>query len=724
MSEESQIRAWRIQADTIANLGFEHYREHFIHETPAIRDFLEDMRGSRFIICAPKGFGKTLLLIAKSVQVQELSKSRLSGAGGQIIDKTSERFPVLESERLNTLKTDYSFWKNIWRIAIQAACVKRHFSIKSQSLEHGMLQCDSILDNAICNPSIFFSATEFFSLLMEQTESDQIRIMQKTGTLGAYFNQISAPISLFIDNMEEYFEPILEKDRFDRDVTRRRYYRVESNEIWKTAQCALASAALELNETNPHVKIYCTIRHEAFLDLKNHTDRYQKILGETLQIIYDHDDYREIFMKNIALMRSGDLVEPKSRQPITRFLGQSNQNIEHEVTATAQPAFDYILRHTLHRPRDLMLIGSRIAEMPPKRRLRPGALQEAITGASEEILASLFTEMRPFVPIPDMEILGSLIHRNCLTRQEIEMITAAYLEKVGIEPESAALECAPFAVLRRIGLLGTIGRVVNADGARQEFIMPFEVAFDDRCELPTTEEFYLVHPCLDQFILDRSGRRYRQSFESNNIIGDNLPWRGVQKLYYVLKGDVCGFSKIMDSEYYPELVARMEAWAEIAAVDIHYYDVSGGDSVLFIHPSPDKLLQAVQTFRTEAAQFQPEPVVLRFGGSAGAFNSLRVVRWVDGQNYEIEVPMGLSLRHSARIEPLAKPGSIVVDDSFRNQVLRNENGGPQSNFEFEPFVDLPDHLTMDENKRVSIRKTPSDPPYVTRLWQVVALGGG
>lgn len=728
-SKIDSSKAWRLQADTVADMDFETYREQLIHETPAIKSFLEEPRGNVFVISAPKGFGKTLLLLAKAAEVRQRAGSIFTGAGGQLIDKPSGQFPNWTAERVNNLKFDFNFWRNLWRIAIQAACVKHHYRAIGRPLTADDVKCDPTLNSAICNPDIYTTPCEFFVLLIQRPEREQMRIMQNSVDLSARFNTISSQIHIFIDDVDEYFYPLLEDNSaetamHDEQVFGGKYYRVRSNELWAIAQCSLLGAAMELNETVSHVKIYCTIRHEAFLAIGKYDDRLQKIHGRTLQINYDAKDYRLIFEKNIDLMDAAQLAEPKADDAMTRFVGASSRQIRHRVMRTYQPTFDFILRHTVHRPRDLMLIGRAIANLRPEDR-DAEELHRVISEATQTIASSLLAEMRAFFPLPNLDVLARFIPRNALTAQEVETINDSYLASLQVAPQSGSLEHAPLCVLFKIGLLGLIQRKMTDDFPMQSFRKPFEISFDDGACLPHTEEYYLIHPCLDQFILERSGQRYRLDFEARNIVGHGLDWQEPLKSYFVIKGDVCRFSQIMDSDKYPLLIGRLESWAQNIANDVYYYELSGGDSILLIDRNSTRLLDATMQFLNSANNYAEETISLRFGGSAGPLAFHTVNRKRNQTSFDIEIPMGLPLRHAARIEPLASPDTILVDDAFRQLMLERTNGGhDQHGYAFDTVSAEAAGMQADENGKALVRKAPTDPAYPTFLWRVSPRNAG
>ncbi|HEX3522187.1 MAG TPA: hypothetical protein VHT52_08885 [Stellaceae bacterium] len=71
-----------------------------------------------------------------------------------------------------------------------------------------------------------------------------------------------------------------------------------------------------------------------------------------------------IFDKNIEAMQRDALTQPKEAVPIERFIGSSNVMIVNPITKKSEFFYDFVLRHSLYRPRDLMLIGGKIAQIP------------------------------------------------------------------------------------------------------------------------------------------------------------------------------------------------------------------------------------------------------------------------------------------------------------------------------------------------------------------------
>ena len=56
------------------------------------------------------------------------------------------------------------------------------------------------------------------------------------------------------------------------------------------------------------------------------------------------------------------------------------------ITKKNELFYDFVLRHSLYRPRDLMLIGGKIAQIPAADRTRLERLRAAVDEAAAEIV--------------------------------------------------------------------------------------------------------------------------------------------------------------------------------------------------------------------------------------------------------------------------------------------------------------------------------------------------
>ena len=125
MSEKQPIQGpWRVEADTLPEMAYDHYRHTLIHETSSIKAYLAPKHQERTILVAPKGYGKTLLLIAKKKSFLEARSGQIVMAENRFIDRPLGIFPVIKRELLELLASDYEFWKSLWKISLSLSAIK------------------------------------------------------------------------------------------------------------------------------------------------------------------------------------------------------------------------------------------------------------------------------------------------------------------------------------------------------------------------------------------------------------------------------------------------------------------------------------------------------------------------------------------------------------------------------------------------------------------------
>lgn len=724
--------AWRAEAGTLSDMTFQAYRSRLIYETRQIKDFLAEGHGQRFIISAPKGYGKTLLLIAKKKQIDEKGgfvsevdeaeglKGNLPHAAAvgipssrEIVDRPAAPFPIFSTERIAKMANSYHFWLNLWKIAIMVSSIRSNAYIKRQKTEaetnNKWLDSHLMTDNSSNSPSATFCE------MVALDHKRQIDLINASVSVSNLFSKIHTPIALFIDNVDAYVNPVLEDRSDNSSLSGDTLYRNRNNTLWSIVQAALAGAAYAIHKTNSHVKVYCTIRREAFSQIADYDDQYAQILGSTIEIDYGRDDLEQIFRKNIDLTPADDLVDSGASDQMIRFFGKDNITRGHRFVESMERSFDYILRHTFYRPRDLMLIGGEISKINPHQRsLRQ--ICDAVDRTSDDLVKALAREMSPFFEVPNFDLLFREFLSNTMTEPEVKRIEQKYLGDIAAQHKDVADHASPFAVLHKIGMLGRIQH--DAGGQPrigQVFLKPRDISVKDGVGLPGTERYYLVHPALDDTIRKVNNKGYMRNFHRENIIGYDLDWREPRASLFVLVGDVCGYSGVMNTEYYEIVTRKLHEWATSCCDGLDFFEVAMGDTLVLIDRSPLKLLRAARNFLARATGYRERPVTLRFGGAAGPVAFEEIGRRLDGQWVRITVPLGLALRTGARLEPLSRPGSVTVDDRFYEMSIGNFDDWQVTEVIKD---DMPTFQYDDDSRQFAIRKNEKDPPYHSRLWRL------
>jgi hypothetical protein len=197
---------------------------------------------------------------------------------------------------------------------------------------------------------------------------------------------------------------------------------------------------------------------------------------------------------------------------------------------------------------------------------------------------------------------------------------------------------------------------------------------------------------------------------------------GADFLFLVLKGDIVGYSQVMNSELYEAVTRKLYEWAREICRDLMYVDVSGGDSILMIDGNAARILGCAKELVRRAGDFQEHPMKMRFGGAAGPIAFERLRRMHNGSWDTVTVPMGLALRTSALIEPHAPPNCAIVEERFHEFGCgRDIHADPEVPARLITALSRSDLPRVDYDRageKFVLRKNLLDPPYCTPLWRV------
>ena len=372
------MRAWTVDADDIRVA--EDFDESLLHRTPEIDGFLRSDRDDKFIVIGTKGFGKTLLLKAKRILYQRDARAACLPTGNLLDKPIGDK--VFSRESLAFFADSSLPWSKLWLTAIAAATLKhlgRADGLRVTAKLAGLM-ADERLQGVI----------DHFVRLLDFTPSELQRAAADTdGHLLPRLRAVSSPVAIFIDGVDEYFNKHIESRASLPSVTG-----PLSPSVWYFAQLGLVEVAYQLRRINHHLKVFAAIRKEAYARLST-TVMSQQYRGSAVDIVYPVESLREIFVNNIRLEKSDRMVRPERLRtdPIEAFLGRTK--IHHVYTGEEEDAFDYVCRHTLLRPRDLMTIGERLAALRPEERRHEHRVKEAVNVGATEIAREYLIEIAP-----------------------------------------------------------------------------------------------------------------------------------------------------------------------------------------------------------------------------------------------------------------------------------------------------------------------------------------
>jgi class 3 adenylate cyclase len=347
-------------------------------------------------------------------------------------------------------------------------------------------------------------------------------------------------------------------------------------------------------------------------------------------------------------------------EPLEAFFGR--KMVTDPYTGEEEDCFEYICRHTLLRPRDLMTVGERLTALRPDERRSELRLKEVVHFAATEIAHEYLAEIAPHIGDLELERLLRILPGNVLTREEVERLFLEHSLATGGEEKHV------FSALYRVGLLGFVRHDRVRGEWTQRFLRPGEATLEPDGMLPPATH-YLIHPVLAD-VVGRVNPGYLQRVDRLNIVGYDRRWHEVDHVarttsvqtYCVLKGDVVGFGELMhagnEAPVRQALENAVRRWAGRALIA----ETQAGDSLLIVHDDPVALAQTARHIADEVYQTTGQPrlrIALHFG---------EVQMQPSANDAPPMVVGGNGILYATRVEPHVSPGQIWVTEEFR-QIL-------------------------------------------------------
>ena len=642
------MRAWTVDADDIRVA--EDFDEALLHRTPEIDNFLSLDRDDKFIVIGTKGFGKTLLLKAKRILHQRKTRAVCLPTSNLLDKPIGDK--IFGKDALTFFAASSLPWSKVWLTAIAAAVLKHLDQTSGLKVNPRLVRllADEPLRGVI----------DHFVRLLDFSPSDLLRTANDTdGHLVPRLRAVNTPVAIFIDGVDEYFNKHIEAVRNRASVAGEL-----SPDIWHFAQLGLVEVAYQLRRINHHLKVFAAVRKEAYARLQT-TVMSQQYRGSAVDIVYPVESLREIFVNNIRLEKPDRMTRPDRLRadPIEVFWGGAG--VAHVHMGVQGGAFDWVSRHPLLRPRDLMTLGERLAALRPDERRLEHRLKEVVNQAATEIAQEYLVEIAPYVAGLDLAQFLRRLPGHILTRDEVETLFQEHTATTGaVEPQHV------FCALYRVGLLGYPLQDRVRGETVQRFLRPGEATLEPDGVLPWATH-YLVHPVLSD-VIGQVNPAYLGRIDRTNVVGYGRPWHGernvdtgaTSRTLCVLVADVQGFGGLMRAGADAPVRRALEEAVRMSAKDAVCAETGAGDAVLIIHDDPVALSRAARHIvdQVYGAPGQPR---LRVALHHGEVLTRR--RESDGATV---VAGGEAVLCAVRVEPHVEPGQIWATEEFRAQLAR------------------------------------------------------
>ncbi len=558
----SRKTKWEADAGNLSDFG---NFDTFVYRNGSVDSFLTDS-GKSFVIAA-KGVGKTLLLSYK----RYLLESKYS----QSNDTTSITFipskhpyisfiesikTTLSNEQLSKLQ-QWEYCKRLWVLIIEL-CVISHSSIDKNEIlntlperaqRHGYL-----LKYLISTPrSIEYIFNEIISL----SESTVSKVLDDISNhIGNYFNSINQGMFIFLDRFDNALE-------------------TSHDEIWIPIQVGLLEAAWDIMRSNRHIKIYLSIRQEAYASHRSRN--LNAISSSVIKVEYSRIELKELVNHLVQFYEGYSTLED--------FLGFDS--FPNTVTFRDEDVFDFMYRYSIGRPRDFVQICGELSlckdsyiDLEIKRMKLKEKVREV---SSATIINSLYDELRMLLKclktLECFDAFLTLLEHNILTYEELMDICKKYNDgKCTNDCKNCPSIRHPFCDLYNMGLLGVVERHSIGIDTFQKFKTPYE---DFTKGLRGDVAFFLIHPALREYInvLHKSSSlNERYELYVGILVGNDLPWTDretelykVNKLIYEIKNiELHNFYKniLEENQKDSNCVFPVEAYSKIKRKTYSIYE--------------------------------------------------------------------------------------------------------------------------------------------------------
>lgn len=470
------------------------------------------------IIIASKGMGKTLLLRSKKKVLEDRREGKLIIPRGLEYDEP-KIFGDIPRSYAGFRKV--AFWTDLWRASILFSIFSHGYGhLLAPSPDGTSHERDQHTHENLVKDYVNQLATEdtFRIPLLSDIErsasnnpSHYLGELLCRGLSSAEKLRRNAHVLKSMSERLIHNGVYLFIDAFDQTLTE---HFGDDLDVWKSAQVGLVLASHYLNTENHHIKVYASIRQEAFAGYRG--DHSEVIRGKALQLEYDQEDLRRMFLKGVDQYSHLSTIEG--------LVGLSA--VHNDVFNVDENPFSYIYRHSSGTPRSVMYFGQVLAklgadgsEVERSKKVKDTVNRIAAQNILDDYLkgqrAIFLTSLREDAAV--RQFLG-LVCSNVLNARAMGAISKEFAKTRG----TPTAELHPFCELFNIGLLGTHRADPVTLKLVQFFRRPHQFDWQQQ-HIIKPESVYFLHPALHAELID-GNPKYR--INKRCLIGVDYPWPG------------------------------------------------------------------------------------------------------------------------------------------------------------------------------------------------------
>lgn len=485
-----------------------------------IRNFLSK-KSKSFGISSIKGQGKTFLIKIKRKKIQE--------GYGTNKDYSISCYPVNRmvsvldrsltiKESLYNYLDDFSIWINIWKIALVITLMQdpeSNLYYKDINLDC-LKKSRDIVKDVLTMENRTLSITNVFSKLLTLDKNDLNKLVRSTNEFILFLDRITHGVCFFVDKIDQAFS----LDMYPPFGSSKMSTGPRNASFWQYAQFSLAIMSYDVHNMNNHIKVYFTIRKEALIDAeKLDMNSFRNVESYIMDLSYSKSELREMFGMYINAEDKSLLKDPScvNVNEVKAFVGFNK--IKHQYINKSEDVFDYIYRHSMKRPCDIMRICREISNN--LNCINEHEIRKIVNNTARADLNKYISEQSPFLPCKFDELKEVLIgiNTNVFNLNYMKNACDRYnLFKGNIHRCTRnCLLCQslqPFSILYNIGLLGYL-----KDGTREMFFSKQGSSIISlNTHSLTNHKLFFLHPCLTDLIIVERRIRNLNFYQNNSLI--------------------------------------------------------------------------------------------------------------------------------------------------------------------------------------------------------------
>ena len=517
------MSVWSVDADEITLGGSS---LNIIFQNNRIKEYLN--QNKKFGLSGTKGQGKTFLIKAKRnlLQIKKSDKEVYSDItcfpkDASMVDTLDNT--LLAHRSIAKYITTYDIWVQIWKYCIGVTIISspdcKHF-FRENDFKDLSKVTQKIMEvkNINCRPSIILNS------LLNLDISEFKAALADNSKIMILLSNVKSGIFVFLDKVDQGFSLELKKIKKSEQ-----HMKIKN---WMYSQYSLAQASYDIYANcNHHIKIYYTIRHEVLTEAHNMApDLSSNIGGYIIELNYSKKDLKDMFDLYIKNENDENLAAPeyKSTNAELAFVGFDTIPNHVYIKDYKESVFDYIYRHSLRRPRDLMNICSEIY-MNDSKQIDLTTFRKTINDVSGKELQKYIKEEEPFIELTlkNIEQLLRTLNTNIFDFRYInyvcERVSREYGSNINCTRNCKVCKSAhPFTALYNIGLLGYIYNSTETM-YEQRFLNIGESRLKNQNKTLKKSKLYVLHPCLCDIARDSQTSLVREFKTCNEtVVGDGI----------------------------------------------------------------------------------------------------------------------------------------------------------------------------------------------------------